>query len=115
MNLEGRFDCIRCGDDVARSKPAPDLYLAALECVGCSPDEAIAFEDSAIGVQAAKAAGIHCIAVPNRVTMHANLERADRVVESLEEVRIDATEYLIRVGEENVAKAGTSYSPSSVE
>src|SRR5262245_57626583 len=36
------FDAIRCRDDVVRAKPAPDLFLAALDAVGVRPDEAIA-------------------------------------------------------------------------
>ena len=97
LKLADRFDCILCGDDVAHAKPAPDLYLAALECVGCRAVEAVAFEDSEMGIEAAKAAGIYCIAVPNRLTVHANLRRADRLVESLEIVSIETI--FPRVGE----------------
>jgi beta-phosphoglucomutase-like phosphatase (HAD superfamily) len=51
-----------------RAKPAPDVYLAALDGLGVGPDEAIAFEDSPNGVAAARAAGLRCVAVPNEVT-----------------------------------------------
>jgi HAD superfamily hydrolase (TIGR01509 family) len=95
FNLTERFTCIRCGDDVARAKPAPDLYLAALECVGCSPQEAIALEDSAMGIEAAKAAGLYCIAVPNRLTIHANLNRADQIVSSLTELSLNNLERIV--------------------
>ena len=47
-------------------KPAPDVYLAAMETLGVAPHETIAFEDSPNGVTAAKAAGIYCVAVPTR-------------------------------------------------
>src|SRR6266536_3188482 len=63
-----RFRTIRCRDDVVHAKPAPDLYLAALEDLGIQADEAIAIEDSPNGSAAAKAAGLYCIAVPNPVT-----------------------------------------------
>lgn len=44
-----------------REKPAPDLYRKALEALGLEPGEAIAMEDSAVGVEAARAAGLRCI------------------------------------------------------
>jgi beta-phosphoglucomutase-like phosphatase (HAD superfamily) len=39
LGLDG-WDCVRCGDDVERTKPAPDLYLAALDCLAVAPGEA---------------------------------------------------------------------------
>ncbi|MDL2059723.1 HAD family phosphatase [Mesosutterella sp. AGMB02718] len=44
-----------------RPKPEPDLYLAALRSAGLSPKEALAVEDSVVGVRAARAAGIPCV------------------------------------------------------
>jgi HAD superfamily hydrolase (TIGR01509 family) len=66
-----------------RPKPAPDVYLAALDALGLPPDEAIAFEDSPTGVAAAKAAGLRCVAVPNEVTAALTFADADLVVPSL--------------------------------
>ena len=59
-----RFDVVVCGDEVARPKPAPDLYLAACVALGVAPADAIALEDSPTGVAAAKAAGMRVIGVP---------------------------------------------------
>jgi beta-phosphoglucomutase-like phosphatase (HAD superfamily) len=81
--LLGFFDVLVCADDVERTKPAPDLYLSALLRLGVTASEAIAFEDSAHGVEAAKLAGLFCVAVPNAVTRHADLARADLVLPSL--------------------------------
>ncbi len=81
--LLGFFDVLVCADDVERTKPAPDLYLGALRRLGVTAPEAIAFEDSAHGVEAAKLAGLFCVAVPNAVTRHADLARADLVLPSL--------------------------------
>ena len=86
--LLDRFRCLRTREDVARGKPAPDLYLAALEALGAGPEEAIAVEDSPNGVTAAKAAGLYCVAVPNSVTQALCFDHADLVVESLESVTI---------------------------
>jgi HAD superfamily hydrolase (TIGR01509 family) len=78
------WDAIVCADDdETRAKPQPTLYLEALEVLEVGSDEAIAFEDSPNGVQAATAAGIFCVAVPNSITRDLDLSAADLVVESL--------------------------------
>ena len=78
------FDEIVTADlDQERAKPRPTLYLEALERLGVSADEAIAFEDSPNGVKAAKAAGIYTVAVPNGVTISLGLGEADLVLDSL--------------------------------
>ncbi len=83
IGLSESFEAIACADDVAATKPEPDLYGTVLASLGVSPDRALAFEDSAHGVAAAKAAGLFCIAVPNRVTQHLTFPAADLVVETL--------------------------------
>ena len=83
------WDAICTADgDPARAKPAPTLYLEALDAVGVSADEAVAFEDSPNGVLAAKAAGVFCVAVPNEVTRDLGLGEAgaDLVLDSLAEL-----------------------------
>jgi HAD superfamily hydrolase (TIGR01509 family) len=50
-------------EDTERPKPDPQPYLLALERLGAQPGEAVAFEDTAVGVASAKAAGLRCIAV----------------------------------------------------
>jgi HAD superfamily hydrolase (TIGR01509 family) len=57
---------VRCSAfDVARGKPAPDVYLAAARALGAVPACCLAVEDSPNGVLAAKAAGMRCVAVPD--------------------------------------------------
>ena len=68
LRLDHFFETVRCADDVARTKPQPDLYLSALDALQVSPLEAIAFEDSPNGVRAARSAGIFVVAIPNPVT-----------------------------------------------
>jgi HAD superfamily hydrolase (TIGR01509 family) len=60
----GRFDVVLSAEDVARPKPAPDLYLAACAALGAAPERAAALEDSPPGVASARAAGMFVIAVP---------------------------------------------------
>ena len=84
------FHAVRCRDHVRQTKPAPDLYLAALAELGVRASEAVAFEDSPNGVQAAKAAGIHTIAVPNGATRGWPFDQADRVIGSLHGITVQA-------------------------
>jgi HAD superfamily hydrolase (TIGR01509 family) len=83
------FDCVCCRDDVAHTKPFPDLYLAALDCLAVAASEAVVFEDSPNGVAAAKAAGILVVAVPNAITGSLDLSAADMRLESLAKVSPD--------------------------
>ncbi|CAI7879767.1 unnamed protein product [Closterium sp. NIES-54] len=53
------------GEEVARGKPAPDIFLRAAELMGAKPSECLVFEDAPAGVQAARAAGMHVVAVPS--------------------------------------------------
>ena len=78
------FDAVVTSDDVERSKPAPDIYLAACERLGVPPADALALEDSASGIAAAKAAGLTCIAVPQFA--ETDVSAADRVIDSLEDL-----------------------------
>jgi beta-phosphoglucomutase-like phosphatase (HAD superfamily) len=90
LGVEHVWHSITCANgDAGRAKPAPDLYLEALEGLRLGPDEAIAFEDSLHGVQAAKAAGLFCVAVPNPVTASLALDEADLVLQSLADLPLD--------------------------
>lgn len=89
FGLFEEFDAVCTRDYVTAVKPHPALYLLALEKLGVAADEAIAFEDSPPGVLAAKRAGLYCIAVPNALTKNLPLDRADRLLSSLEEFNLD--------------------------
>lgn len=84
LGLDG-WHCLRCFEDVGRPKPAPDLYLATLDCLELVAEEVIAVEDSAPGVTAAVAAGVFCVAVPGDMTAGHDFGRADLVLGSLAE------------------------------
>jgi putative hydrolase of the HAD superfamily len=70
LGLFQQFDKIICGDDVAlgRTKPKPDLFLKALDQLNVKTNEAMIFEDSPNGVEAANAAGIAVVLAPNPTT-----------------------------------------------
>jgi HAD superfamily hydrolase (TIGR01509 family) len=88
LGLSESFDAICCGDEVERTKPAPDVYLALLDALAINAGEAVALEDSAHGAAAAKAAGLFCVVAPNRVTRQLRPDSADLHVDSLESVSI---------------------------
>jgi HAD superfamily hydrolase (TIGR01509 family) len=77
------WDCIRCLEDVEKPKPAADLYLSVLDCLGVPPPQAVAVEDSTHGVEAAKRAGLYCVAVPSSLTADHDFSRADLVLAAL--------------------------------
>src|SRR4051794_22340935 len=68
LGLRHHFHVVSCWDEHLEPKPAPDVYLAALDALAVSGAEAVAVEDSPNGVTAAKAAGLFCVAVPNGLT-----------------------------------------------
>ena len=84
LGLRKFFETVCTVDQVARPKPQPDVYLGALAGLGISTAAgSYAFEDSRPGVQAAKAAGLHVVAVPNPLTRHQDLSVADEIHDSL--------------------------------
>lgn len=96
LGLHGRFTAL-CGRDAVGGvpKPAPDVYLAALDALGVAAGQAVALEDSPHGLVAAKAAGLACVAIPNRMTADTDLSAADLVVESATVLTLDTLADLV--------------------
>ncbi|HWE83665.1 MAG TPA: HAD family phosphatase [Terracidiphilus sp.] len=63
-NLLHKFDTLVCAEDYKRGKPAPDGFLLAAERLGVPPSECLVFEDTDLGLQAATAAGMASVKVP---------------------------------------------------
>ncbi len=84
------FAAVVSGDDVARGKPDPEVFLTAAARLGAEPRWCVVFEDAPAGIQAAKAAGMACVAVcshhPADVLAGCG---ADVVVGSLAEVTVE--------------------------
>jgi HAD superfamily hydrolase (TIGR01509 family) len=93
--IAGHFACVRTADDVAETKPAPDLFLSAAACLGTLPGACLVFEDSPNGILAARAAGIRVVAVPGAITRQITLPPADLTINSLDEMPLE--EILARV------------------
>jgi HAD superfamily hydrolase (TIGR01509 family) len=88
--LGPRFAVTLSSEEVARGKPAPDVYLEVLRRLRADPARSIAVEDSENGIRAAKAAGMRVVAVPNPhyPPDPAVLAHADDVVGSLHELTL---------------------------
>ncbi len=75
------FGAVVSGNDVAQGKPSPEPYLKAVEILGVSKDECVVIENSPLGVESAKKAGLFCIAIPTYVE-RSRLKEADVVLPS---------------------------------
>jgi HAD superfamily hydrolase (TIGR01509 family) len=63
--LAGHFDVALSSQDTGRGKPAPDVYLAAMDALGVEPAAGAAVEDSSNGIRSAHSAGLRVVAIPN--------------------------------------------------
>lgn len=90
FGLRELFALIVDGSEVAHGKPDPEAYLLTARRLGVETSACVVFEDSRVGVLAAKRAGMRCIAVRNlRARQWQDLSAADRVVASFEELAVD--------------------------
>ncbi|HEX6319645.1 MAG TPA: HAD-IA family hydrolase [Burkholderiales bacterium] len=78
-------DLLVSAEEVAKRKPAPDLYLRALSLLRLPAEDCMAFEDSANGLRAARAAGLATVVTPSRWTMAQGFTGADLLLRDLSE------------------------------
>jgi len=78
-----KVDALVAAEDVRKRKPAPDIYLRALTVLGMPVEACVAFEDSANGMLAARAAGAFAVVTPTRWTMAQDFSGADLLLRSL--------------------------------
>jgi len=81
------FECVITGDDpaIGRGKPDPDIFLLAAERLNASPGDCLVFEDSPAGIDAALAAGMRCVAVPDPNMSDDRYPKADQIIRNLED------------------------------
>jgi len=94
LGIGGFFDEIVLADEVSTGKPDPGLFLLAAKALELSPARCIVIEDAVVGVEAAKRAGMRCIALATSHPRRA-LVAADIVVDSLDDLAPDAFELLL--------------------
>jgi beta-phosphoglucomutase-like phosphatase (HAD superfamily) len=98
LGIRSRFRSIVCRTHNRPPKPAPDLYLAALDDLGVAASDTIAVEDSPNGITAAKAAGLFCVAVPNPMTRPLDFSGADLLLDSLADLPLSELAQASRLG-----------------
>jgi HAD superfamily hydrolase (TIGR01509 family) len=77
------FEIKISNDMVSSGKPDPDIFLFTAETMNVAPENCIVVEDSENGINAAKAAGMKCIALTSESNINQNLEKADLLIDDL--------------------------------
>lgn len=80
---KAKFEFVHAGDVVAKKKPAPDIYLLALETLGLPPHECMVVEDSRNGLLAALGAGLPTLVTTSTYTVDEDFTGAVKVVPEL--------------------------------
>ena len=80
---KAKFDFVHAGDVVAKKKPAPDIYLLALDTLGLRPHECMVIEDSRNGLLAARGAGLPTLITTSTYTVDEDFTGAVKVVPEL--------------------------------
>ena len=83
LGLTDFFKVVYCREDVENRKPHPEIYVKTAASLGFKPEECLVFEDTVVGVIAAKRAGCFVIAVPNMYTKHLDFSKADKMFGNL--------------------------------
>jgi len=93
--MEELFTVMTTAEDTKTRKPDPESYLLTAQKLGVEVSECIAIEDSKIGLDAAKAAGMKCIVIPNKYTKDQDFSQADLIVHSADALDIDLLKSII--------------------
>jgi HAD superfamily hydrolase (TIGR01509 family) len=83
LGIEGYFDVVQTGDDIANGKPDPEIYLKAMARLQVAAGSCVVMEDTQPGCIAANRAGARVIAVPNELTQSQDFSMADARVTGL--------------------------------
>jgi len=94
-NLTRYFDVVITFEDCDKRKPDPAPYILTAHRLRVDPKYCIAIEDTAIGVESAKCAGMKCIAIPNGYTANQDFSKADAVVDSAKGITLSFLEALM--------------------
>lgn len=95
-NLGSLFGAVVTGHDVKNGKPAPDCFLLAAERLGVAPRDAVVIEDAPVGIEAALAAGMKCMALTGTHPAETLQEsRPQRVLERLAEITPESVRTLL--------------------
>lgn len=93
FSLHRHFPVVVSGECTDDGKPHPAIYLHTAERLEVEPGECVAIEDSINGVKSAKAAGMYCIAVPDKRLSKEQFKNADLIVPSLNRISPDLIKF----------------------
>lgn len=82
LDLEKYFDCIITGEEVDYKKPDPDLFILTAKKLGVKPEDCLVVEDSEAGIEAAKRARMHVVAIARDKEHAKTLKEADLVIKN---------------------------------
>lgn len=87
FDLNQYFTAKLSGAELKASKPHPEIFINAAKATGFCPDECIVIEDATNGIEAAKAAGIFCVAFDSEHSKDQDYSKADLVINDFETIR----------------------------
>ncbi|MBI4334174.1 MAG: HAD family phosphatase [Chloroflexi bacterium] len=87
LRLKPCFSAIVSGEDVTEGKPDPQVFLLAARRLNAAPRDCLVIEDAVAGVEAAKRAGMKCVAVTN-TSPTGSLNQADLVIDALKQLTV---------------------------
>ena len=88
LGFNDYFDIKLARNHIKNVKPSPEIYLKAAASFGLVPSECVVFEDSIVGITAAKSAGMKCVAIVNTYPAE-DLQKADLVIKNYREISMD--------------------------
>ena len=88
LGFNDYFDIKLSRNNIKKVKPDPEIYLMGADIFNVRPSECVVFEDSIVGISAAKSAGMNCIAITNTYPAK-DLRNADMIIDSYREIDID--------------------------
>ena len=90
LKIASHFDSVVCAEDITRSKPDPEIFLKAAGSLGLDPAECMVIEDSTLGVEAAKSAGMKCIAFRNPSSGNQDFSKANLVIDDFTKLDVQS-------------------------
>lgn len=87
LSLSGLFDVVLTGEEVLKGKPNPEIFLLTAKMMGVRPEECIVVEDAPNGVEAARRAGMKCVAFKRPYIKEEDISGADFKINNFSEFR----------------------------
>ena len=96
FDLDQYFLAKLSGAELKASKPHPEIFINAANATGFSPEECIVIEDATNGIEAAKSAGIFCVAFDSEHSKDQDYSKADLVISDFKDIRFEKARLLLK-------------------